>query len=79
MPRASRPGGVLLRTLLPFALAVIGIAKAGAAIAIGLALELSPLLVSIAAALWVTGPTTVAWLWADRKKRRAQTPAPSSS
>ncbi|HUR69801.1 MAG TPA: hypothetical protein VM370_11205 [Candidatus Thermoplasmatota archaeon] len=61
----------MLARLLPIALALLGLAKAGAVIVVGLAIGLSPLLVSIAASLWITGPSTVAWVIAERRRKRA--------
>lgn len=58
----------------PLGLMVVGVAKAGALLWAGLELGLPAWMLSIAAALWVTGPATVAWLYAERRRRRAGVP-----
>jgi hypothetical protein len=60
-----------LATWAPLGLATMGVAKAGAIVWAGSKFGAPDWVVALTAALWVTGPATVAWLYADRQKRLA--------
>jgi hypothetical protein len=63
----------------PLILAALGLAKAAAVVWIGPRVGVPAWMVALTAALWITGPATVAWLVAERRRRRSKTRAAAAS
>lgn len=57
---------VRIATYVPIGLIVAGVAKAGALVWIGPQIGIPLWAISLAGALWITGPATVLWFWNRR-------------
>jgi len=59
----------------PLALVIAGVVKAGAIIWAGPKIGIPDWVLATSAALWITGPASVAWFWKRRQQLRASVAA----